>query len=547
MKDIISARISRRAILALSGAVMAAKVTSAGATPHGITPTRPVATGAGKVRGTRSGGISTFKGIPFGAPTGGTARFRPASPAASWTGVRECTSFGPMAPQGSLGSIAGTSNAAFAAFLEEIFGKPDLTARQSEDCLYLNVYTPDASPVRKRPVMVWLHGGGFAIGTGGTDAYDGSALCRRGDVVVVTINHRLNALGYLYLGAYGSQFADSGNAGMLDIVLALQWVRENVAAFGGDPDNVTIFGESGGGEKASILMAMPAAHGLFHKAIVESGPVLRTVEKSEAEEIAARTLAALGLSPNDVSKLQTLDASAVIEAATKSQFNGGVRAQGLIPTTDGRSLPASPFDPAAPELSRDIPLIIGTNKDEATMFLGGDPLFGKHTADQARSKLDHMAPGAGAAMYDDYARMLPQAAPTYVLSAAVTDIMMRTNSIKEAERKSLQPAPVFMYRLDWETPVLGGALRSPHGLDLPMVFDHVASSRGLVGPGTEPQKVADRMSQAWVNFARSGDPSQAGLAWPAYNTADRKTMIFDATSHVVSDPDPERRLYWANK
>jgi para-nitrobenzyl esterase len=415
---------------------------------------------------------------------------------------------------------------------------------ESENCLFLNVYTPEALPLRKRPVMVWLHGGGFTIGSAGDPQYDGSALCRRGDVVVVTLNHRLNALGYLYLGALHDDFADSGNVGQLDIVLALQWVRDNIAAFGGDAGNVTIFGQSGGGAKVSALLAMPPARGLFHKAIIQSGPGITMADKNKAAELAERTLASLGIMKTEVHRLQSINYRQLIEAAAAAQRRDDRRS--LSPVVDGRALPNDPFSPAAPDVSRNIPLIIGTTKDEGALFLSADPSFRNMTAEQAHA---HIAGIVGAdrgdAAFKLYQSLRPADPPTYWVTAAMTDRMMRMDSIRLAERKLAQrSAPVFMYRLDWQTPILGGVMRSPHGLDVPLVFDNVDKKLGILGSGPEPRRIAPVMSRAWINFARSGNPSQRHITWPGYDTTSRPTMIFDVDSHVVSDPDGEARAFW---
>jgi para-nitrobenzyl esterase len=417
------------------------------------------------------------------------------------------------------------------------------TGNEGEDCLVLNVYTPDASPMRRRPVMVWLHGGGFAMGSAGDAQYDGSALCRRGDVVVVGINHRLNALGYLYLGALHPDFADSGNVGQLDIVLALQWVRDNIAQFGGDPGNVTIFGESGGGSKVSVMLAMPAAKGLFHKAIIQSGPGLTMGEKPAAEKHAEATLVRIGIAPADVHRLQTIDWKPLLAAASAAQTGQG---RVLAPLVDGRALPRHPFQPDAPEVSRDVPIMIGTTKDEATLFLSADPQFGKLSEEQVRQRARALAGPRGDAGIDAFKVLRPREAPFYWLTSLMTAQGTWMNSIRLAERKLDQhAAPVFMFRLDWEAPFAGGALKSPHGLDTPLVFDNPHARPLMNGTGPEPVRIAAAMSQAWIDFARSGNPSQPGLAWPAYDTVQRKTMIFDVDSHVVSDPDEQARILLA--
>ena len=511
--------------------------------------TADVATQSGRVRGMRVDGVASFLGIAYGAETH-SRRFQPALPAPTWTGVRDCFIYGATAPQGTLNIGAGAGgkvNPEVMRVMATLFsaGPQDRPPPESEDCLVLNVFTPDASRSRKRPVMFWLHGGGFAQGSGSSAAYDGSALCRRGDVVVVTINHRLNALGYLYLGALHDDFADSGNVGQLDQILALQWVRDNIEAFGGDPHNVTIFGESGGGAKVSVLMAMPSATGLFHKAIIQSGPGLKMVERDDAAALAERTLAALNVSKTDVHKLQSLDSKTVIGAATASQ--GSVMgARSLSPVVDGRSLPRHPFDPDAPQGARNIPVIIGTNKDEATLFTMFEPDFGKMTVEQVQQRFATMLGDKSNAAFELFRKRRPNDSPTYWLTSMVTGMGTWINSIKLAERKAAQGgAPAFMYRLDWETPVLNGTLKAPHGLDTPLVFDNADKAAGLCGNGPEPKKIAADMSQAWINFARTGNPSLKGLAWPAYEVKSRKTLVFDVPSHVASDIDHEVRQFFA--
>jgi len=520
-------------------------------TAEALEHTGPVETQFGKVQGTRAGGVSAFLGIPFGGDTK-ASRFKPAPAPKAWTGLRECFAFGAMAPQGMIHMSNRPGAAANTDFLRTVAAilraGTAAPGPESEDCLFLNVYTPQASAAQKRPVMVWLHGGAFAMGSGGNSGYDGSALCRRGDVVVVTINHRLNALGYLYLGALHDDFADSGNVGQLDIVQALNWVRDNIEAFGGDPRNVTIFGESGGGAKVSTLLAMPAAKGLFHKAIVQSGPAVTLVDKTDAEEIADRTLAALGVTKADVHTLLTLDCKAIIEAASAVRLPGaGLTRRALAPVVDGRSLPAHPFEPSAPDVSRDIPLMIGTNKDEATLFFMADPDFGKMTAEQVRQRFKADLGPKGDAAFEIYRARRPDDQPTYWGTALGTDLMFRNDSIRMAERKAARrAAPAFMYRLDWEPPMLDGILRSTHGLDIPLMFDNPGTAPRLVGTGPEPKKIAAVMAQAWVNFARTGDPSQDALAWPPYEETQRRTMIFDVNSRVVSDPDGDVRAFWNN-
>jgi para-nitrobenzyl esterase len=414
---------------------------------------------------------------------------------------------------------------------------PDEPA-SSEDCLFLNVWTPGLDDAR-RPVMVWLHGGGFANGSGGAAMYDGAALARKGDLVTVTLNHRLNVFGYLHLGeAFGPEYAESGVAGMLDIVQALEWVRDNIAAFGGDPDNVTIFGESGGGWKVSLLMAMPRARGLFHKAIIQSGPGLTAKPVAEAAETARRLLGDLGVS--------TPEALAALPTETISYAS--VKVPGEVmrlysPVLDGTAIPRHPFEPDASPLNADVPVLIGTNKDENTLFLFSHPKFGSFTeadiAKQAKAAVGERAEALVAALRRAY----PDYSDTHIHAAVGTASGMWGGSLKLAERKAAQGrAPVWMYLLAWETPVAKGRLKSPHAVEIPLVFDNVEKARNFVGRGEEPQRVSDQMSAAWLAFARTGDPNAAGLPpWPAYEPDRRATMVFNVESHVEDDPLPEVR------
>jgi len=401
-----------------------------------LQPTRPVETTTGKLRGLRASGVSVFHGIPYGGDTS-SRRFSPAVGANPWAGVRDCFKPGPLAPQPGM---AG-----------------------SENCLVLNVFTPQAAPQQKRPVMVWLHGGGFAQGTGSDGLYDGNALCRTGDVVVVSLNHRLGALGYLYLGSLSDEFANSGNIGQLDIILSLQWVRDNIAAFGGDPGNVTIFGESGGAQKIGVLLAMPAAQGLFHKAIMQSAPGLNMPDKIQAAANTAQVLAALGVTKSSLHTLQTMDYRAIIAAAQS--------VPGLAPVVDGSNLPAEPFNPTAPECARNIPLIIGTNNDEATLALSHEPGFADMTETQAHARFATLLSSKADAAFALYRGLHPGDPPRYWVSALLTDTAFRMSAITVAGRKAAQQAaPAYMYRLDWQTPVQNGLLRTPHGLDIPFMM-----------------------------------------------------------------------------
>jgi para-nitrobenzyl esterase len=488
-----------------------------------------VATGAGPVRGYEDDGLKVFKGLRYGAPPLGEQRFKPPQRPTPWDIPIEATAYGAPAIQSGLAPGERRTSPGDPP-------APDEPA-SSEDCLFLNVWTPGLDGAA-RPVMVWLHGGGFANGSGGAAMYDGGALARKGDVVTVTVNHRLNVFGYLHLAeVFGADYAQSGLAGMLDIVLALEWVRDNIATLGGDPANVTIFGESGGGWKVSLLMAMPAAKGLFHKAVIQSGPGLTGKPKAEANETARKLLARLG-----VDTPQALAAVSTEVLSRESVAIGGEVMRLYSPVVDGEALPRDPFTPDASPLAAGIPLLIGTNKDENTLFMFSHPKFGSFTDEDVERHATTAVGERAPALIAELKAVFPDYSPTHLVAAVGTATGMWANSITLAERKAAQGGPVWMYLLTWETPVARGRLRCPHALEIPLVFDNVEKARSFVGRGEAPQQVADQMSAAWLAFARSGDPNTPSLpAWPAYDAERRATMVFDLESQVVEDPFPRLR------
>lgn len=492
-----------------------------------------VETTSGKVRGATTNAISGFKGIPYGASTSGSNRFRPPVKPAAWSGVRDALAYGTICPQPARGP----------SLLRKAIGEAP-PEPEDEECLYLNVWTPGINDDRKRPVLFWCHGGGFTMGSGSGGFYHGGNLARRGDAVIVTINHRLGPLGYCYLGELaGEEYAASGNVGMLDLVAALEWVRDNITAFGGDPGNVTIFGESGGGAKVSVLMAMPAAAGLFHRAIVQSGPGVNMAPPERATRNAEKLLKELGISARETERLVSLPVAQIIEANARINSNP---LQGWAPVVDGHVLPHHPFDPVAPAISANIPLMIGTNKDESTIFLMADPEV-RELDEAGLSRRVHEFAGDKAEMLiAAYRRADPQGSPRDLLLALASDRMMRINSIKLAERKHAQgAAPVFMYLFTWETPALGGQLKSCHALEIPFVFDNLARGGGFIGNAPECAGIAENMSEAWLAFARDGVPGYRKLpTWPAYTPETRATMIFDATCRVENDPGGDLRQVW---
>jgi para-nitrobenzyl esterase len=497
-----------------------------------------VATKSGKVVGLAAGGVCTFKGIHYGANPEGAMRFMPPVPPMPWSETAEALNYGDLAPQ----NLSGASGSDIRVAMGDIFGP----GKVSENCLVLNVWTPNLTR-GTRPVMVWLHGGGYTGGSDGAPTYDGTNLARKRNVVVVGINHRLNVFGYLYLGKIGgAKYADSGNAGMLDCVLALEWVRDNIAHFGGDPNNVTIFGESGGGGKVSVLMAMPPAKGLFHKAIVESGSTLRVSTPDEADAAARKYLAQLKIATDRVDDLQKVPMEDMLAAMRALTGPNSIR---LGPVVDGRSLPRQPFDPDAPAQSANIPMLIGTNGTETTALLGiaDASLFSLNEADM-RAKLRSYLHVSDDAQIDSlvavYKKRRPDATPSDIYFAVTTDRMMRMNAVTQAERKAAeQAAPAYMYIFDWRSPVLGGKLRSPHGIELAFVFDNTDKTTGMNGTGSDLAPLAEKVSAAWAAFARTGNPNAPGLPhWPAYDAATRATMIFGDECKVVNDPGKDERL-----
>lgn len=499
--------------------------------PRGV----EAATTFGRVRGVDAGGIKTFKGIPYGASTAGPGRFRPPQDPTAWSGVRDALSYGPSAPQREPGATRADSGLGVAS--------ANLPP-ESEDCLVLNVWTPAVGDGRQRPVLFWCHGGGFVTGSGSSPVTDGTHLARRGDVVVVSVNHRLNVLGFTHLAEIGgAEFAQSGDVGMLDIVHALEWVRANIAQFGGDPGNVTLFGQSGGGRKVATLLAMPPAKGLFHRAIIESGATLELVEPEQAARVARELLQELKLEPRQWRELQNVPLDTLMSAyfATVRRMNVDQMTMGFAPTVDGTAVAQHPFHPRAAAVSADVPLIIGATSTELTSSADAAAF----ALDEAglRSRVGELLGDSASHVIDVYAKTNPGASPSDLYFLITSDERYGAPVMKIAERRAaLGRGPVYLYYFRWETPFEGGRYRAPHTVEIPFVFHNLEASPWTRGVA-RAAPLADQVADAWLAFARSGDPNTRGLPrWPAFDSQRRATMVFDTTSVVVDDPLREQRI-----
>lgn len=504
--------------------------------------TKVVDTAAGKMRGMMIGKVNAFKGIPYGASTAGAARFMPPAKPISWSGVLDAVALGQRAPQGG-------QDIMFISFPELERKEPE-----GEDCLRLNVWT-NAVGAGTRPVMVWLHGGGYATGSGGFIAYDGANLARKEDVVVVTVNHRLNVFGFLDVAAIGGEkYAHSANLGMQDIVAALQWVHDNIAQFGGDASNVTIFGQSGGGGKVSTLLAMPAAKGLFRQAIVESGSTSHQTPNEDAAKIVQEFLRRMNV--NSVDELQQVPMQQIraqVVAAAGRAFAApaaGARPPTVAPLTfgpvvDGSWLPKQPSDPESLAVSANIPLLTGSNATELTFFPGTPMDEIDESTLQAQVKTMLRTDDASANnVIAAYRKSRPNATSLDIEQILAADLAFRKNMHQQVDLKVAEgKAPVYVYYFDWRTPVAGGKFKACHCLEIPFVFQNLEALAPMVGSGPELQALGDQISGAWAAFARNGNPNHRGLPhWSAQQPTQRLTMVLDEHPKVVDDPDREERI-----
>lgn len=495
-------------------------------------------TASGKVRGFIHNGIFTYKGIPYAR----AERFMPPVKPEPWEGVRSSTSWGPVAPL-----MTPTT---------QVQDEPEFVfdhdwGYTNEDCLRINIWTPSISDGKKRPVMFWIHGGGFTAGSSQElPSYHGENLSRKGDVVVVSVNHRLNVLGFLDLSAYGEEYKHSANNSMLDLVAALEWVNANIANFGGDPGNVTIFGQSGGGAKVNTLMAMPKAKGLFHKAINQSGAFRTSIlEKEDTQSIAAETLTILGLTADQADSLQKIPFPVLAEASARALkiVEERFKAEGKPimgfglnwgPSRDGEDLPYQLHADEALALSKGIPLLIGTVKNEFAPFANmrfaeaSDEEIMSHIREQYKEKTDQYLAAVRKAYPGD----------TAAKDLLDVDTMFRPGAVAQANAKSSLEggAPVYMYLFTWQSPVFDGKYKALHCMELPFVFDNIDRCEQMTGGGEEAHLLADRMSRAWVNFSRNGNPNHEGLPdWPAYTVDNTATMHFNTQCELKPQLDKE--------
>ncbi len=494
-----------------------------------------VETDQGKLRGVMAGGVAIFRGVRYGAPTSGRNRFMPPQPVQKWAGVKDALKLSDSAPQ-----VQADRRSPYADLI--MF---DLQpAGPGEDNLAINIWSPDLSQQAKKPVLVVLHGGGFYGGSGNSVGMDGEAMARFADAVVISVNHRLGAFGYLHLAEFGSnEFASSGNVGMQDIVAALKWINENIAGFGGDPSRVLVYGQSGGGAKTSTLLAMPSAHGLFHRAGVMSGSALKMMPAEIATRNAKTLLDALGMGKGDIRKLQDLPFITLLE--TQAKLEAAARAKGeapgsFAPVVDGTVLPRDPFSPDAPPLSADVPMIVSTALDERAYRMVDFAMTEEGLlAFAAKRAGDRAAEAVKLYRAED-----PAAKPFLLAARMDSDLWFRKGAFTMAELKAAQgAAPVWTYLWTWPSPAYDGRFGAVHGIDVgPSVY---SVRGGLTGSGAPARQMAKRLASAWGAFAANGNPNNPNLPeWAPYDQKTRTTLVLDNETRAVADPRAEFREFW---
>lgn len=515
--------LTRRTILGAIGVGTAIPGLAAGRLATATT----VETTGGKVRGAEGDGVTVFKGIRYGASTAGAGRFRPPTPA-RWTGVFDAARFGDQSPQ-----------------VRSALADP---GPMSEDCLRINIWTPRLD-TRRRPVMLWFHGGGFEAGSASQPLYDGTNLAKRGDVVVASINHRLNVFGHCHLAErLGADYSSSGNVGFLDLVAAMRWVRDNIARFGGDPANVTIFGQSGGGRKVSLCYASATSDGLFARGIVQSGSHLLVQTPAQANQLVDLLLKELGIAPEGARRLLDVPVDALVAAQQAAIRTAGYRFE---PVLDGRVFTQQPFVPNAPLRSRALPMMLGTTRTELSNQLGSaDPrLFDLPERALPIAVARFVGAERAAEAIAVFRRSLPEASPAelFFTIASARGYDLDATIMAEARVRAAGAGKTWRYSLAWRSPAEDGRRISQHTLDLPFVFDNVAAGARLVGPPTSATAaMADQMADRWIAFARTGDPNNPRLpAWREYEFEQRATMIFDVPPRLENDPWREERVFMA--
>lgn len=488
-------------------------------TQSGDTQQPVVKTSYGDISGSKEDGVFAFKGIPYAK----AERFMPPQDPDTWEGVRECTSFGPVAKQ-------------VVAWIND-------SSMNEKELFSVNVWTQGVSDGKKRPVMLWLHGGGFHVGSSNDPMTYGKALAKKGDVVMVSVNHRLNILGFLDLSAASSKYAQSANVGMLDIVKALEWIKNNIENFGGNPSDVTIVGESGGGGKVGTLMCMPSAKGLFHKAIIQSGTLINVMTKEKSQALGLAVLKNLGLTPDDVAKLDTISYRTLLKAGNDAiaaisgpRVPGSPSMFGFAPSVDGEVLLQQPFTPGFASISDEIPLMIGTTLNELMRTAYGEKDL---TLEKAKERLSKIYKKRTDQFVELFGKAYPDFTPQDLLSL---DTVFRPFTIRTADARAKQTsAPTYMYLLAWKSPVDSASRGSFHGLDIPLAFNNVDLRSDWTGTSEEAYALADKMSSVWIKFVKTSNPNVEGVlpAWEPYTAENGATMYFDTECKIVNNHDRE--------